>query len=532
MGRTIKDTIDKLNRLQNLFNFLYNVNIATSRQLYRATYSKLEDSYIDKNGRAIYREPRLFRQINNDDTKLLNEYTPFLGPKLYTAARGTQGFATFEDASPRNMSSMLGNIQQHSVAISSVVSQVYARPQYDALGLGMDYWNKARLQPFFFVGEPRFDKSWMQNPGKIDHDKINDEDTFNAWSNTAFQAIYESASYGDDLYTLTLPFNDWVISKFQDSYIMELKDDADQFHHPYIQMHDYRPDGVFLFKDVPDEDGALDETIAIEVELTGKSVESYIAKLAAYQSLLGQSVYTHVVYYCTRQRTINRINRALNILCKGNKENFNLNRQITCVLMNGDNNSLSQGGDLQVLKYENPVFKELFDPSMEMADIPMNYFNIAEKDMVPAVITEDMPMQPTSISTSDDIRKTRAKSRSIYLSADHKLGKLSDYKDWISALEDFIIDNGVTNVPAGRYPALDKHYMTPDGRVVIDKGKMPQHVTEALEKYKNRKSLEGKTKAERKAAERRRYQDSVKKVEQSYGNNPFTTYDGLAELEQ
>lgn len=429
MGRTYNDSVLRYQRSQKLFNYLYNVNVATSKQLARVVNGKMEIDYAKQNAgqKVTYSEPSIIRQMVKD--KMINTYTPYLGPTLYAAANGTDVLTTYDDAETRSLQNLTTNVQQHNVAISSIISQVFAAPEYDALGLGFDEWGKYRAailnDDFQFIGESRIMKSWALNKSIVNNSHNNWDSRSTEYSKmtkdksqaaAAWRAMFESNETGSDLFNLTLDFNGAIIDK-EDCYAGKggFTSNLDKTR---IQMHDYRPDGVMLFKNIldpknDDEDHKTNVSIAVEVELTAKSVDNYIGKLAAYQSVLGRNVYKYVIYYCTRRRTANRINAALNYLSNNTESNFNLKNQIHVVMMNGDNARLAQGADMQIDNYVNLNFVKLDDLNDDTTTAAFHNISLTESIkthdypyvFTRKVYTRDTPDRKVIMKKARDVKK-------------------------------------------------------------------------------------------------------------------------------
>lgn len=314
-------------RLIDAITFLTAFKIATNEQLYRAIYKK--------NAPKKSSSTRFIRNLV--DLKYVQKNTGFGMRALFSAVPGTEEITIWGAPKAENMANKSAPVQAHSLALTSIASQILTAPEVDPIGLGEHTWKKVReyIQNgrFNLLGETQYRTAWN---AMLTNEEQTMRETYK--NSGAVVDTADAAVNNGDAFALWA----WVVACKGMAW--------DSSTREYYNANAFQETGTtnFLKDHIPDAVLTLDTTkhyaIAIEMELTTKNIRAYKKVLAAYQSEIGRALYQHVIWLYDRTTTGTYLQRALDTV--GNKGNQVILRRVQTT--NGQGMHVWSGADVML----------------------------------------------------------------------------------------------------------------------------------------------------------------------------------------
>jgi hypothetical protein len=305
MRRTSRETAEKI---EAAITYLLKVRFATAEQIYRVMQHKeLTPSA------TVW--TRVFKKAI--DAGYILKTTPLLSKTLYYAAPHTEVLSDWSGMKAVPLERASVSLQAHSLAISSVLSRFLTAPEIDPIG-AQETWHAIReavqLGKVEVIGETQIQSAWAALK-----DSTNDEYELQGYfANTA-----DVVSMADEATREKDPQLLWT---FVTACGLQSWQRSDKSYQDAMSFPDAPRDGSFALRDhVPDaviNIHARDRhyAVALEMELTTKTVNDYIRTLAAFQSNLGLAQYQQVIWLYDKTTTGTYLKRALEIVGNRNDQ--------------------------------------------------------------------------------------------------------------------------------------------------------------------------------------------------------------------
>ena len=256
---------------------------------------------------------------------------------LLVAAPGSESIVSWGAPKPENLSTRSIALQAHSLAVSSIASQILTAPEQDPLGVGEKTWKRIRgyivNNKATLLGETQYRSAWAEalrtNEPKL-RGFYKDAEGIVA---TADGAVEDHDSYSLWPWAIACKGQVWADGQY-------LPDAGWQEGDQVVKLRDHIADAVLTLEN------EKHYSIAIEMELTTKNVKDYVRTLAEYQSTVGRALYQHVVWLYDRTTTGTYLQRALDAV--GNEGNQIILKQITTV--NGKGEHVWSGADVALTR--------------------------------------------------------------------------------------------------------------------------------------------------------------------------------------
>lgn len=219
-------------------------------------------------------------------------------------------------------------VQNHTLAVSSLASQVLSQPKYDPVGIGQKSWDhlRAGLQEkrAWFLSEREINSMWqstMGGPGaeaevewyhSLDAHNIAIEAKRAIINGDVSRYYLWRLATGDTLFNPNDANNRYIDA----SPFMTMDATGKQTLRADVKgylLKDHPADGVIILSGA-DRNPERTLAIAVEMELHPKSLTDYVKTLAAYQSELGRALFSKVIWYCSEGFTMTQLQRAVNIV--------------------------------------------------------------------------------------------------------------------------------------------------------------------------------------------------------------------------
>lgn len=298
-----------LARIEKAITFLMKFRLATAEQLYRAMYGK----NVPDGGTAWTRTLKRLRNF-----EYIKPTRPFGAKNLWYAGKDTEVLSDWSGIKIQDLDRASVNLQSHSLAISSIISKMMTLPDDDPLGVSDIYWKIIRqgLQlddVCDVLGETQYRSSWSAFLTQCD-----DTERQSLYSdNEQILDIADNACWEKDAAGLWA----WVVACGNQIWTRD-----DKNYQLAGEWAESTSDGVYLLRDhIPDviinlrgRGSTRHIGIALEMELTTKTIHDYVRTIAAYQSPLGRTLYQNVVWLYDRTTTGTYLKKALEIV--GNQD--------------------------------------------------------------------------------------------------------------------------------------------------------------------------------------------------------------------
>jgi hypothetical protein len=314
-------------RVMRAIEFLIAFRVATAAQVYRAIYRK------DPTGGTTW--TKLMRKT--EAAGYMNRSEGFGHRPLLVAAPGSESIISWGAPKPENLATKSIALQAHSLAVSSIASQILTAPEEDPMGVGEKAWKKIRgyvlTGKATLLGETQYRSAWAEaihtNEEKL-RGFYTQPDGIVA---TADGAVEDGDAYALWAWIIACKGTVWANGQW-------LPDAGWQEGDKVSKLRDHTPDAVLTLEN------EKHYSIAIEMELTTKNVRDYTRTLAEYQSVVGRALYQHVVWLYDRPTTGTYLKRALDEV--GNIGGQIILQPITTVNKKGEH--VWSGADVAITK--------------------------------------------------------------------------------------------------------------------------------------------------------------------------------------
>lgn len=299
-------------RLEKIVTFLFKFRIATTQQLMRACSQNQLPS-----------QPAQSRVLTRLKTNgVVNDYTPFAAAtKIWYTNNNSSIFSQAGWLDATNAQTITRMQLAHTLSVSSIASQILNETEINPLGIPNNEWaavrNGVTNGTTHLVSENEINTSWAQKLEEIGTDTMRDvfANTIENGGSIRSNMINAVREYDTDhLFTWRLATSAYAYDPNTKTYLdADSVLDASQLPKRVTLPGDER----VLLADHPIDlgvcvdTGSRPYTVAVEVELNPKNLQSYISTIASFQSEIGRDMFDRVVWLCTDSKTINRLNKAI-----------------------------------------------------------------------------------------------------------------------------------------------------------------------------------------------------------------------------
>ena len=310
-------------RLEKIATFLFQFRVATTRQL-----AKICGQGQTTSQPAISRTLTRLKKYG-----VVADYTPLAATaKLWYTNNSACIYSRVGWLDATNGQNLSRIQLPHMLAVSSIASQILNETEINPLGIPDNEWATVRdgvaNGSAHLISEKEINTSYAQKLEEIGADNMRDvfANTVENGGSVREYMIKAAREYDPDrLFTWRLATSAYAYDPNLKTYLdAEEVLDASQLPKRATLPGDER----VLLADHPIDLGVyVDDgsnrplTIAVEMELNPKDLKRYITTLASFQSEIGRDMFDRVVWLCTDNRTINRLNKAIGIV-------GNINNQI------------------------------------------------------------------------------------------------------------------------------------------------------------------------------------------------------------
>lgn len=302
-----------LQRMANIVQFLYQFRIATNEQLFRAC------SQGDKPSKTA--RSRILTKLKTRG--VIKDYTPFCAAKkVWSVTNNGELYTPVSWVTPTNAASLPQRQFMHTLCVSSIASQILNETEINPLGLPNNEWESIRdgitNNTTYLVSEHEINTAWSQKVEELGIDTLRDIYATSIERGTNMKSCMLETVRNYEAGTVWK----WRLATSIYAYDPKLKTFLDAENVLDINQLPKRAtfpgDDRILLSDHPIDLGVCVDngtenpyTVAIEVELTTKNLQNYISTIASYQSPLGLALFDRVVWLCTDNSTINKLNKAI-----------------------------------------------------------------------------------------------------------------------------------------------------------------------------------------------------------------------------
>lgn len=300
-------------RLEKITTFLFKYKVATTLQLARAC----------EQGRLPSQpaQSRMLTRLKNNG--VVTDYMPFgAARKIWYTNNGCSIFSDAGWLDATNGQNITRTQLTHTLAVSSIASQILNETEINPLGIPANEWAAVRdgvtNGSTHLISENEINTSYAQKLEEIGADNMRDvfASTIENGGSVREYMIKAAREYDTDrLFTWRLATSAYAYDPNMKTYLdAEEVLDASQLPKRTTLPGDER----VLLADHPidlgvyvDDGSGRPLTIAVEMELNPKNLKSYITTLASFQSEIGRDMFDRVVWLCTDNKTINLLNKAI-----------------------------------------------------------------------------------------------------------------------------------------------------------------------------------------------------------------------------
>lgn len=302
-------------RMERIVQFLYQFRVATNEQLSKVC------SQGDKPSQSS--RTRILSRLKAHG--IIADYAPFGSVrKIWYVTNNGCIFTPVSWIGATNGQNISHTQLLHTLSVSSIGSQILNETEINPLGIPDNEWaavrNGVTNGTTRLISENEINTSWAQKQNEIGADTMRDifANTIENGGSIRDNMVKAVREYDPDhLFTWRLATSAYAYDPNTKTYLdADNVLDASQLPKRVTLPGDER----VLLTDHPIDlgvcvdNGGRPYTVAVEIELNPKNLQSYISTLASFQSEIGLNMFDRVVWLCTENTTINLLNKALKIV--------------------------------------------------------------------------------------------------------------------------------------------------------------------------------------------------------------------------